>query len=368
VSTAPVSCTRIATVRVDGLRNLVDVEAVLGPTFNVFTGRNGAGKTSILEAVHLLAHGRSFRGGSNEALIQQGREHFSVFGDAHRVNGSDSGCDRLGLSYGGDGWSLRRNGQAVGSLSEFVRTLGVVTLDPNSHELIVGPSEARRRFLDWLLFHVEPGFLEAWRRYTRALRQRNAALRRGNCRDPELASWEAELATSGEAIQGQRHALIQELEPLLRPLVATVAPGLDVSGLRVRTGWPAGMALHEALREGRAADRERGFTQRGPHRADWRLSLAAGLDHAQLSRGQAKLAAFVCLLAQAQLYCKRSGAWPIISVDDLAAELDSAHQGLLLTWLAETRAQVLVTGTEPLAVQTESRLFHVEQGRLRQLV
>lgn len=369
---ASVPGTRLVTLRVDGVRNLVDVEASPGPGFNLFTGRNGAGKTSVLEAAHVLAHGRSFRAGSTDTLIQRGREVLTIFAEVEIDRRNDTPVrERLGLSYGGAGWSLRHNDRAVGNLSDFVRNVAVVTLEPNSHELIVGPSEGRRRFLDWLLFHVEPGFLVTWRRYMRALRQRNTALRAGRASDGELSGWEAELSTTGESIHGQREALLAALEPELAPILAAVAPGLGVSGMRCRAGWPAGASLAEALRDGRGSDRERGFTQRGPHRADWRLLLADDLDHAQLSRGQAKLAAFACLLAQASLYRTLGGHWPVLSCDDLAAELDAEHQQQLLNWLRSSGAQILITGTHALALPdgTEpARMFHVEQGRLRQLV
>jgi len=356
---------------VAGLRNLADVQADLAPGFNFFGGANGAGKTSLLEAVHLLAHGRSFRGGTPESLIQRGSDRLSVFAELGDGESDQVSWQRLGMSYSRDGWVLRHNDRSVGSLSEFVRATAVVTLEPTSHELIGGPSESRRRFLDWLLFHVEPGFLDVWRRYMRALRQRNASLRARTVSNEELAVWEAELVKAGEVIRRQREALVDELRPLLAPTVSAVAPGLELKNLHCRSGWPAGLSLAEALEEGRSADRERGFTQRGPHRGDWRLEFSTGLDHGQLSRGQAKLCAFVCLLAQACLYRERTSSWPVLSCDDLAAELDQAHQARLVGWLRDSSAQVLMTGTqvpETLAVDHAVRMFHVEQGRLAQLL
>lgn len=355
-----------------GLRNLIDIQAELAPGFNLFTGRNGAGKTSILEAVHVLAHGRSFRVGSSEALIQRGCDRFTVYADAELVAaGQPAQRQKLGMSYGEEGWTLRYNQAPVGNLSDFVRNLAVVTLEPSSHELIVGPSEGRRRFLDWLLFHVEPAFLVAWRRYMRALRQRNSGLRSGRISDAELAGWEAELVAAGEMIHRHRHDLLVSLEPELAPILAAVAPGMGVSGIRYRPGWPAEMDLAQSLREGRLTDRERGFTQRGPHRADWRLMLAGDLEHSQLSRGQAKLAAFVCLLSQASLFRRLGGYWPVLACDDLAAELDFGHQQQLLDWFSATGAQVLITGTGALNFPEglePVRTFHVEQGQLRLLV
>lgn len=366
---ADVASTRVVRLHADGLRNLRGVEIVLAPGFNVFVGANGAGKTSLLEAVHLLGHGRSFRGGAVEGLVRRGGDGFSIYAE---VTGMPEGRRRrLGMAYAGPGWTLRQDGETVGTLADFVRRLAVVTLEPNSHTLVDGSSEHRRRFLDWLLFHVEPDFLALWRRYMRALRQRNAALRTGMAPDAELAVWEGELAASGTLLQSRREALLAELEPLLLAIAGTLVPGLELAGVRGRSGWSAGHGLAEALAEGRASDRERGFTQRGPHRADWRLVFGSGIEHGQLSRGQAKLAAYCCLLGQAALLRQRAGQLPVLAVDDLAAELDGDHQAALVDWLAESGAQVLVTGTsvpQALPHGLPVRLFHVEQGGVRQLV
>lgn len=363
---------RIGLIRVESFRNLQSVELHLADGFNFFSGGNGAGKTSVLEAVHVLGHGRSFRTAQAGDLVRVGRDRFSIFAEC-RLGPAAAGHDtRLGLGWSRDGWTLRRNNEAVPILSDFVRNLPVVTLDPGSHELISGPSELRRRFLDWLLFHVEPDFLSVWRRYARALRQRNAALRSpSGVSDRELSVWEKELVEAGTRVHDHRERLVSELRTEFLPLLASIAPGLPVEGIRLRSGWSSDTGLADALREGRSSDRERGFTQRGPHRGDWRLQLGNGLDHDQLSRGQGKLAALTSLLAQAALLRKHRGDWPVLSCDDLAAELDDEHQARLLEWLSRTGAQVLITGTSTLTLPTTAppaRMFHVEQGRIAQLL
>jgi DNA replication and repair protein RecF len=140
--------------------------------------------------------------------------------------------------------------------------------------------------------------------------------------------------------------------------------------LRYRRGWPDDRELVSQLREQRGRDLARGHTTAGVHRADWSLAF----DHAplreHLSRGQEKLAALICVLAQAELYAERCGEWPIVCLDDLASELDQAHQAAVVEQLRSARAQVLLTGTElPLALQgVSARVFHVEQGKLARLL
>jgi DNA replication and repair protein RecF len=361
---------RVTELRVDGLRNLRAVQCRPGAGFNLVLGGNGAGKTSLVEALHVLSHGRSFRTGQIDTLIGRDAQAFDLF---ISLAGAKTGAEaRLGMRRDASGWTLRQDDQTVPTLVEFVRGVAVVTTEPESHLVVTGTSEGRRRFLDWLLFHVEPDFLTSWRRYLRALRQRNAALRSA-ASEAAVAAWEGELAQHGERIDSQRRASLELLLPDIQAMLGLLLPDLGACQARYRQGWPRDLGLAEALAVGRASDRERGFSQRGPHRSDWRLEFPSGVGHGQLSRGQAKLAAVACLLGQATDYRRRQGQWPILVCDDLGAELDAERQARLLQWLAGTGAQVFITATEPGPgwsrwLPADTARFHVEQGRLRPLL
>lgn len=361
---------RLIELRVDQLRNLRQEQLILDRGINLIAGANGAGKTSVIEAVHLLSHGRSFRSPAPDSLIRVGSEALEVF---CRIQ---DGVDReftLGARRSRDGWVLRRGGEAVPLLADFVRNLAAITVEPNSHALITGAAEQRRRYLDWLLFHVEPAFLGVWRRYLRALKQRNAALQ-GRASDAELQVWEAEMASLGDVIHAHRANLLERLAPRIEGSLAVFAPELLPLRWSSRSGWPAQYgSLAEALIAGRPMDRERGFSGRGPHRADWRVSFPGGLGQAELSRGQAKLVSLACLLGQADAYREYTGHWPVLLFDDLASELDSAHQQQVLGWLVDSQAQVLISGTEvpdawSSTLARETPRFHVEQGEVRRLL
>src|SRR5579859_3106691 len=164
---------RLDSLRISGLRCLGDVSLSLEPGVTVFSGANGAGKTSILEAAFLLSHARSFRSGAKDALLQRGAGAFSVFVELRHDDGRSR---RLGLGRQGVRWDARIDGEAA-SLSELVGECAVVCFEPGSHALIAGGAEERRRYLDWGVFHVEHEFISAWRRYQRALKQRNTLLR-----------------------------------------------------------------------------------------------------------------------------------------------------------------------------------------------
>ncbi len=161
---------RIEQLRMRGLRCLSDVAIELDPAVNVFVGANGAGKTSVLEAVFLLSHARSFRAGAKDALLQRGAPLLSIFAELRHDDGRAS---RVGLGRSGVRWEARVDGENV-AIGQLVRECAVVCFEPGSHALIAGAAEERRRYLDWGVFHVEHDFLPGWRRYQRALKQRNS--------------------------------------------------------------------------------------------------------------------------------------------------------------------------------------------------
>jgi DNA replication and repair protein RecF len=358
---------RLDRLRIQNLRCLHEVELLLAPDINVFVGANGAGKTSVLEAVFLLSHARSFRSGAREALLARGAARLSVFAELRQ---SGDRVLRLGLGREASRWEARVEGEGT-SLGELIAECAVTCFEPGSHALIAGAAEERRRFLDWGVFHVEHTFLDAWRRYQRAMKQRNSLLRGGiEPGSPLYAPWETELANLADWIDGQRRSYLDRLRPLLHACVLALLPELGEPELRYRRGWAEGQDLGGQLEAQRGRDIARGHTSQGAHRADWSLAFEHAPQREHLSRGQEKLAALGCLLAQARLYANQHGNWPIICLDDLASELDEAHQAAVIAQLVESGAQVLVTGTnlpEPLR-GLPHRMFHVEQGQLAPLL
>lgn len=358
---------RLDQLRVRHLRCLVDVDIELDAGINIFVGPNGAGKTSLLEAAFLLSHARSFRSGAKDALLQRGEEQLSVFAHVKRGDGRET---RLGLGRRGSRWEAKQDGENV-AIGQFVRECAVVCFEPGSHALIAGGAEERRRYLDWGVFHVEHNFLLLWRRYQRALKQRNSLLRAGQGTGDDLfIPWEVELAQSGHQIDQYRQAYLAKLRPKLLTGIDALLPELGACSIRYRRGWHDEEDLSLQLRQQRSRDCARGHTTLGAHRADWSIVFAEAPLREHLSRGQEKLTALGCVLAQAQVFAEHLGEWPVICMDDLASELDVAHQIAVVTQLTAAGAQILLTGTElsESLASTHSRVFHVEQGTLERLL
>lgn len=355
-------------LRLQNLRCFEHEHLSLSPGWNLFVGDNGVGKTTVLEGAYLLSHGHSFRGGSRHAVQREGSDGFSVFGRFR----SDSGSEvRAGLARIHGALQARVDGQAVG-VGELVRHCAVVCFEPGSHELVTGASALRRRFVDWGVFHVEPQFLEHWRRFQRALKQRNALLRQG-ASTAEFEPWHREMAASGNVIQAQRFQYVEQLKAHLLTTLAALLPELGAVDVALLSGWSDAVALEVELIGRLERDRERGHTTRGPHRADLAISFANAASRDHLSRGQGKLLALSCLLAQARLYADHhAGRWPVFCIDDLASELDQVHQRAVVGMLSMTTAQVLVTGTERSVALDELRqapaMFHVEPAGIHRLL
>jgi DNA replication and repair protein RecF len=333
---------------------------------NLIVGENGAGKTSVLEALHLMAHGRSFRGRVRDGLIRDGATELEVFTEWHDSSATAPRARRAGLRHSGAEWTGRLDGEDVRQLGDLCAALAVTTFEPGSHALITGGGEVRRRYLDWGLFHVEPAFLPLWRRYSRALRQRNALLKARPAAS-QLDAWDRELAEAGEPLARQRDGYLQALEPVIARTVSELAPALGSAGLTHAPGWRReSLPLLDALLVARDRDLMSGHTSVGPHRGDWRLDLASVPGRAALSRGQAKLAALSALLGQARFHAEATGGWPVIALDDVASELDQRHRERVFSWLGMQPAQLFVTGTEVPATQSlwqrEVMTFNVEQG------
>ena len=330
---------------------------------NLLLGENGAGKTSIIEAIHILGYGRSFRGRIRDGLIKQGA---TTLGISTRWQDQHGSTQQAGLQHSGNDWRARKNGADIENLSQFCSYFPVLSFEPGSHALISGPADNRRRFVDWALFHVEPDFFPQWRRFNRALKQRNALLKT----QPQiltLAAWDKEYAESGEAIHFFRQRYLDTLNPGFRALCQEFLPECGSATLTYSPGWRhSQMGLLDALRMNQDRDLQMGFCGVGPHRADWQANLNGQLQQEHFSRGQAKLLALSAQLAQAQHFQSEKNFWPLLCFDDLASELDSDHFKRVLNWLAGTHTQIWISGTENLPLYTKIfptlKLFHVERG------
>ena len=342
-------------LEIKNIRNLHSVSIEPGPGLNGLYGLNGSGKTSFLEALYILGRGSSFRSKDLSRVLQDGAQQFFISGKLSPQNIS------IGVEYQAQGLRFRVDGQTVQSRLELAGQLPLLFISPESHALVSEGPRQRRRFLDWGVFHVEPGFMPAWRRYQRALKQRNRALGMSGVE----TAWDQELARAAEEITRLRRDYLERLTPFVDRYVRRLVD-LDPVTLGFASGWRQGCDFMEVLQDSLPQDREYGFTRQGPHRADVILKVGHRPARDTISRGQQKLLIIALLLSQVALMNEAMLPGPVILVDDLAAELDIHHRHRLLAVLSELQAQVYLTVTERQALPTSEeiavRWFHVEQG------
>lgn len=329
-----------------------------GKGLNLICGDNGAGKTSILEAIFLLGQGQSFRHAEAGPLIRKGEKRAQVVADLEASTGAIS---RLGIQRNKQQFIARNSGQDVFRRSELFRLLPLQLITPQSHELIERGPELRRRYLDFGLFHVEHSYHQTLMAYQRVLKQRNAGLKTGDIR---LAhSFDEQLIMLSDTIIEKRRQLLDRIEKQLSPFLAAIDFPFSV-GLSLSKGWKAGMSLQEVLLKSEPQDLAKGYTSAGIHRAQLKI-LAEGVPASKvLSRGQQKLMVYGLVLSLSQLIADITDEPPLLLIDDLGAELDQRNAQNILNFLQGLGAQLFITvlDKEKYKIPEGTRVFHVEQG------
>ena len=336
--------------------------------FNLITGANGSGKTSILEAIYLLGLGRSFRSTNVRPVITRGEDNCVVSGQITLEDGSER---RLGIQRDSRGGvTAKADGACLEAVAQLAQTLPLQLIDPESFGLLSGGPKARRRFMDWGVFHVEHGFLVHWQRLQKALRQRNSVLRHGRMTDRELAPWTRELVAAATVVDESRRRYLDVFLPVFEELLAKLFPGHGVK-VSYYPGWDNTFEYAEVLDRGLERDSAEGYTHQGPQRADLRLRAGSGAASDILSRGQQKMLVCTLKIAQGLLLARAVDRHCVYLVDDLPAELDQDHREAVIKALDEVGAQVIFTAVEEGSIrpllgpfEKEVTMFHVEHGQL----
>ena len=387
-------------------RNFIQLELDLNPGVCVFFGANAQGKTTLLEAVYLLAIARSFRAENEREVvnfkaalqgepalvggaIEKREERLSVYigYQPQPVRGATSAYqptrERANGEPGPNGlWSYSvrkqiRVSRISRSAAELVGMVGAVLFSADDIKLVYGPPSGRRRYLDILISQSDPLYIKALQRYQRVVRQRNQllkTLREGRAEAGELDFWDDELVREGAWLTWRRKEAMDQLSAL----GAEHYQQLGGADQRFQMEYspsvpPAGDSLttEERFRESLAAVRQResvlAATEVGPHRDDFALSVN-GLDMGTFaSRGEARTAALTLRLAEASYISSVRGEEPIVLLDDVLSEMDISRRRRVLEKITGYE-QVMITTTDPELIQQllgpEAAYFRVEGGKV----
>lgn len=339
---------------ISGVRNVRTANFNQLADVNLIWGENGAGKTSILEALSFLSLGRSFRTNKSSTLINDHAEEMTVFGE------SDS-SSQLGITRNRAGKvRIRINGEDESQLIKLSGYLPLLVIDSETFLLVNGGPKARRQFIDWGLFHVKQSeFYTCWQKFQRALKQRNELLK-NQASPAELSTWTRQFVEEAERLDILRRGYVGQVQVFLKQALQELTDGGLTISANYFSGWKEGVSFTEVLENNIERDRQRGLTLLGPHKADIRLIVSTGESegesayHAEakdiLSRGQKKLLVSALRIAQCRHLQSTTGVEPIMLIDDLPSEVDLHHQQRLCELIDKLELQTFITCIDPAAL------------------
>jgi DNA replication and repair protein RecF len=350
---------------ISNVRNIKSAAFQPSPGINFVVGANASGKTSLIEAIFLLGRAKSFRSTHLREVINRNASGLSVSG---RI-ADESGLQlNIGVRISDRQREMVVGGKKVQSSAGLAYAFPILLIYSTTRSLLYAAPIARRQFLDWGVFHVERSYLECWRKYRRALSQRNALLRAKAAERIEI--WDQEVAFYGTMVAQHRERYLALLAPYFTGIVQALL-GCRRWELRLSSGWDPKRDFLQVLKEHLAGDIAQAHTQYGPHKGDFAVLVDGMQAKAFLSGGQMKLLALSLMLAQALLLDETVGNGGCLLLDDIASELDAVNQDKLLDFLEQLKVQSFVTATDQGICQgrpfRELTVFHVEQGEIVQV-
>lgn len=348
------------------VRNLQEVTLAPAAKLNLIYGNNASGKSSIIEAIHLLGRANSFRATSVKNMIRFTHHDLIISGE---VCFSQGRVSTLGIRHDGKNIQIRIDEETRHSRSDLAYALPIQLIHPKSYQLLDAGSKLRREFIDWGVFNQHADFLNNWRHFKKALNHRNALLKTHSVK--ALNVWSHELQQYGTIVGEYRKQYLAELTPFFFEIMWHFLALEDIE-LILLPGWDVKHLLLDVLEQELEKDLRYGFTHSGPHRADFQLLVASRKAKDFVSRGQLKLLMLSLKLAQVRHLSINEFKSGCLLIDDVVAELDFSNRTKLLNYLSNINIQVFVTATEKKEFGNldnigDYKMFHVKHGVITEI-
>lgn len=301
------------------------------PKVNLIVGDNGIGKTNILEAIHFLSTGRSFRTNQLSELIRHGYNYFYI--EAHFVKEGVS--QSLKVGYDGKKKKIEHNDSNLQTFSNLLGIVPSVLYSPKDISLIIGAPVERRRFLNLYLGQSDPLYVHYLLRYTKALEQRNSILKRRSLHDPvEIECFEKEMANASLYLMTQRKQALETLEKSLFSMVFKLTKKNDEFSIRYQPSFSmqkefSRESLEMQYKKQRKKELILGVSLIGPHRDDFSMSIGTQLIKNFCSEGQKRAFLSALKIAEWSLLREKHQKSPLMCIDDLGIHLDATRSSLL---------------------------------------
>ncbi len=344
----------IQNLKIYNFRCIKEVEYDLIKQVNVFHGDNGVGKTSVLEAIHFLSTGKSFRKCTYKNLIKHNENKLTTY-----IKGEDN---TISVEKNKNGkWKAKYNNNLIHKQSHVTSILPIVSIDPDVYRLVEAGPISRRNFLDWLVFHVEHKHLLLWKQTYKCIKQLNT-LYKFKASSEELNLWEKNLVLFATKLTLIREEYYKKIEPIVYKQAKLMLPEVKNITIEFKKGWSEHLSFDEQLTKDRKKNLLYGTLQNGPQKMDIVIK-ANGINASQtLSRGQKKILSISFYMAYVKLLVENN-VLPIICLDDFDAELDKIKFNMAARFFNNLGLQILITTVQPenvLSVFPDAKMFHVE--------
>ncbi len=354
-------------------RNLDGGSINFHPKLNFVVGDNGSGKSSLLEAIFFLGHGKSFRTSKVDSLASHETQSFVV--SVKDSNDRQLGLSRdisIGLT------NIKIDGEHYSKLSVLAKNIAIQIVTPESFKLFFGGPKERRRFVDLGMFHVKHEFSTLWKTFNRVLKQRNACIRSIDKtsdinNNSMLSYWTEQFCQLSIEVSVLRATYVSDIISELNYWLAILLPDIrERVTVQYLQGWSQKMALVDVLSSNQDREASFGYSLYGAHKFDVKFLLDKKAIETQLSRGQQKLFLLALTFAQASFIARVKLVKPILLIDDIGAELDINSRSALSNAINKLDCQVIITAIESSVLQPffgpcddrKYSMFHVKHGRV----
>ena len=353
----------IKKLRLHEFRNIKNKEFIFDNKINIFYGQNGAGKTSILEAIYFLSSGKSFRKGNFKNLINFNANSLTVYLECNNSDENNTQPHVFAISKEKSGkWKGQKNNNPIKKQSDITHALPVIAIDPEVYRLVDFGPLYRRNFLDWLVFHVKHDYLILWKKTHKCVKQLNV-LYKSKASKEEIYPWEKTFIQYSEQLNEIREGFFNEIKPKIIQLSLYMQEEITDLNIEYKKGWSEDINLAGQLNKDRIKNLRYGQLQHGPQKMDIKISVGKHQASQTLSRGQKKILSMTFYMAYIDLILNSTNKTPVLCLDDFDAEIDKEKLFKAAQFFKDKKTQIFITSVQKKKISKvfpDAQMFHVK--------
>ncbi|MBP8855499.1 MAG: DNA replication/repair protein RecF [Oscillospiraceae bacterium] len=361
---------KLESLCVTDYRNIKQASLSFSDGLTVICGKNGQGKTNLLESIWLLTGSKSFRGAKDAELIRK-EANFAIVNGTCSTGQSETNIHLLIGSEASEkkGRTAKTNGVDIGRATNLAGIFTAVVFEPGHLSLVKGSPDGRRKMIDAAICQLYPSYLSVLRKYTRLITQKNALLKSRESMRYKidlLDVLDKSLAQNGTEISRRRREYLEMLYPFAKSVYQEIAKGSETLALQYQQSFGS-EGLAAQLLQARETDLRAGFCTAGPHREDFTIFLSDTEAKTFASQGQQRSCVLSLKLAEAAVANAITGEHPVMLFDDVLSELDHERQAYLLDNM-ENKQTIVTACDAEIFHKTGGAVYEMNSGQLTQRI